>query len=251
MSLLLTKALNVLTYTLAYSSSFCLLFFFFFLHSQFSGPGGLRWTIDILIKGVRELLNGLFTCVSPCQFWVKFYPRVHMKRSDQGCGARRKIGLPYLGDKSGSDSIFIPLWSKIPLKTDNRKRGQGFTCIVLFQFVNTVEEMEKAVLVPQSLQDMSLSSSNGVVLEKSLFESFTVLRNIKNIVLTGMIFYVVVRYTLLCKITIQAVHRPSIVRCTIALCFFGLRDFKPSGSGDENGVGALKNDCEEGGSQWG
>ena len=76
------------------------------------------------------------------------------------------------------------------------------TCIVLFQFVNTVEEMEKAVLVPQSLQDMSLSSSNGVVLEKSLFESFTVLRNIKNIVLTGMIVYVVVRYTLLCKITI-------------------------------------------------
>ena len=62
--------------------------------------------------------------------------------------------------------------------------------------------MEKAVLVPQSLQDMSLSSSNGVVLEKSLFESFTVLRNIKNIVLTGMILYVVVRYTLLCKITI-------------------------------------------------
>lgn len=75
------------------------------------------------------------------------------------------------------------------------------TCIVLFQFVNAVEEMEKAVLVPQSLQDMSLSSSNGVVLEKSLFESFTVLRNIKNIVLTGTIFYVVVRYTLLCKIT--------------------------------------------------
>ena len=75
------------------------------------------------------------------------------------------------------------------------------TCIVLFQFVNTVEEMEKAVLVPQSLQDMSLYSSNGVVLEKSLFESFTVLRNIKNIVLTGMIFYVAVRYTLLCKIT--------------------------------------------------
>lgn len=75
------------------------------------------------------------------------------------------------------------------------------TRIVLFQFVNTVEEMEKAVLVPQSLQDMSLSSSNGVVLEKSLFESFTVLRNIKNIVLTGMIVYVVVRYTLLCKIT--------------------------------------------------
>ncbi|XP_073256582.1 uncharacterized protein [Porites lutea] len=55
----------------------------------------------------------------------------------------------------------------------------------LYQFVNTVEEMEKAVLVPQSLQDMSLSSSNGVVLENSLFESFTVLRNIKNIVLTG------------------------------------------------------------------
>ena len=54
--------------------------------------------------------------------------------------------------------------------------------------------MEKAVLVPQSLQDMSLSSSNGVVLENSLFESFTVLRNIKNIVLTGMIFYVVVTY---------------------------------------------------------
>lgn len=76
------------------------------------------------------------------------------------------------------------------------------TCIVLFQFVNAVEEMEKAVLVPQSLQDMSLSSSNGVVLEKSLFESFTVLRNIKNIVLTGTIFYVVVRSTLLCKITI-------------------------------------------------
>ena len=75
------------------------------------------------------------------------------------------------------------------------------TRIVLFQFVNTVEEMEKAVLVPQSLQDMSLSSSNGVVLEKSLFESFTVLRNIKNIVLTGMIFYVVVRYTLLRKLT--------------------------------------------------
>ena len=75
------------------------------------------------------------------------------------------------------------------------------TCIVLFQFVNAVDEMEKAVLVPQSLQDMSLSSSNGVVLEKSLFESFTVLRNIKNIVLTGMIVYVVVRYTLLCKIT--------------------------------------------------
>ena len=77
------------------------------------------------------------------------------------------------------------------------------TRIVLFQFVNTVEEMEKAVLVPQSLQDMSLSSSNGVVLEKSLFESFTVLRNIKNIVLTGMIFYVVVRYTLLCKISLN------------------------------------------------
>ena len=76
------------------------------------------------------------------------------------------------------------------------------TCIVLFQFVNAVEEMEKAVLVPQSLQDMSLSSSNGVVLEKSLFGSFTVLRNIKNIVLTGTIFYVVVRSTLLCKITI-------------------------------------------------
>lgn len=75
------------------------------------------------------------------------------------------------------------------------------TRIVLFQFVNAVEEMEKAVLVPQSLQDMSLSSSNGVVLEKSLFESFTVLRNIKNIVLTGTIFYVVVSYTLLCKIT--------------------------------------------------
>lgn len=75
------------------------------------------------------------------------------------------------------------------------------TRIVLFQFVNTVEEMEKVVLVPQSLQDMSLSSSNGVALEKSLFESFTALRNIKNIVLTGMIFYVVVRYTLLCKIT--------------------------------------------------
>lgn len=75
------------------------------------------------------------------------------------------------------------------------------TRIVLFQFVNTVEEMEKAVLVPQSLQDMSLSSSNGVVLEKSLFESFTALRNIKNIVLTGMIFYVVVRYTLLRKLT--------------------------------------------------
>lgn len=76
------------------------------------------------------------------------------------------------------------------------------TCIVLFQFVNAVEEMEKAVWVPQSLQDMSLSSSNGVVLEKSLFESFTVLRNIKNIVLTGTTFYVVVRSTLLCKITI-------------------------------------------------
>ena len=75
------------------------------------------------------------------------------------------------------------------------------TRIVLFQFVNAVEEMEKAVLVPQSLQDMSLPSSNGVVLEKSLFESFTVLRNIKNIVITGTIFYVVVRYTLLCKIT--------------------------------------------------
>ena len=37
----------------------------------------------------------------------------------------------------------------------------------------------------------------------------------------------------------------SIVRCAIALCFIGSRDFKPSGSGDENGVGALKSGCEE------
>ncbi|KAL9969317.1 hypothetical protein ACROYT_G021516 [Oculina patagonica] len=62
----------------------------------------------------------------------------------------------------------------------------------LSQFVNAVEEMEQAILVPHSLQDMSLSnngsavpSGNGVVLEKSLFEAFTVLRNIKNVVLTG------------------------------------------------------------------
>ncbi|KAJ7385751.1 hypothetical protein OS493_013784 [Desmophyllum pertusum] len=59
----------------------------------------------------------------------------------------------------------------------------------LCQFVNAVEEMEQAILVPQSLQDMSLSnngpddspaipSRNGVVLEKSLYEAFIVLRNI-------------------------------------------------------------------------
>lgn len=134
---------------------------------------------------------------------VKFYPGVHVKRGWTGVWSSSELStmLSWRLGQGGSDSIFIPLWSKISLKTDNRKRGQDFTRIVLFQFVNTVEEMEKAVLVPQSLQDMSLSSSNGVVLEKSLFESFTVLRNIKNIVLTGMIFYVVVRYTLLCKIT--------------------------------------------------
>lgn len=54
--------------------------------------------------------------------------------------------------------------------------------------------MEKAILVPQSLHDMSLSnnggsavpSGNGVVLDKSLYEAFLALRNIKNVVLTGM-----------------------------------------------------------------
>lgn len=52
--------------------------------------------------------------------------------------------------------------------------------------------MEQAILVPQSLQDMLLSKNghndgNGVVLEKSLLEAFTVLRNIKNVVITGKI----------------------------------------------------------------
>lgn len=63
--------------------------------------------------------------------------------------------------------------------------------LLAFQFINAVEEMELAILVPQSLQDMSLSNNghdggNGVVLEKSLLEAFTVLRNIKNVI-TGKI----------------------------------------------------------------
>ena len=85
---------------------------------------------------------------------------------------------------------------------------------------------------------MSLSSSNGVVLEKSLYESFTVLRNIKNIVLTGMIFYVS-----------SPLSVYTVVRYITALCFFGSRDFRPSGSGDEKcpmpGIGALKKGCVE------
>jgi len=48
-----------------------------------------------------------------------------------------------------------------------------------------VEEMEQSILVPQSLQDMSLSNNNDLVLQKSLYEAFTVLRNIKSVVLTG------------------------------------------------------------------
>ena len=43
---------------------FVLPFYYFSLHS-FSGPGGLPWTINELIKGVRELLNSLFSCVLP------------------------------------------------------------------------------------------------------------------------------------------------------------------------------------------
>ena len=55
-----------------------------------------------------------------------------------------------------------------------------------FQFVCAVEEMEQAILVPQSLQDMSLSNNNnGLVLDKSLYEAFTGLKNIKNVILTG------------------------------------------------------------------
>ena len=45
--------------------------------------------------------------------------------------------------------------------------------------------MEQSILVPQSLQDMSLSNNDDLVLQKSLYEAFTVLRNIKSVVLTG------------------------------------------------------------------
>lgn len=63
----------------------------------------------------------------------------------------------------------------------------------LSQFVNAVEEMEKSILVPQSLHDVALSKSgnnpvpsgNGIALEKSLYEAFNALKNVKNVVLTG------------------------------------------------------------------
>lgn len=59
--------------------------------------------------------------------------------------------------------------------------------------MNAVEEMEKSILVPQSLHDMALSKSssnpvpsgNGIALEKSLYEAFNALKNVKNVVLTG------------------------------------------------------------------
>merc|ERR1712026_89584 len=55
----------------------------------------------------------------------------------------------------------------------------------LYQFVTAVEDMEQVILVPQSLQDMSLPNNNDVVLQKSLYEAFKVLKNIKNVVVTG------------------------------------------------------------------
>ena len=59
--------------------------------------------------------------------------------------------------------------------------------------MNAVEEMEKSILVPQSLHDMALSKSgsnpvpsgNEIALEKSLYEAFNALKNVKNVVLTG------------------------------------------------------------------
>ena len=57
--------------------------------------------------------------------------------------------------------------------------------------------MEQAILVPHSLQDMSLSNNNnGLVLDESLYEAFTGLKKIKNVILTGMYSLIVTVFLL-------------------------------------------------------
>lgn len=58
--------------------------------------------------------------------------------------------------------------------------------------------MEQAILVPQSLQDMSLfNNNNGLVLDESLYEALTGLKNIKNVILTVM-------YSLIITVSLQS-----------------------------------------------
>lgn len=72
----------------------------------------------------------------------------------------------------------------------------NFSRILLFIFSVCERcrgDMEKSILVPQSLHDMVLSKSGdnpvqsvkGIVSDKNPYEAFNALKNVKNVVLTG------------------------------------------------------------------